>query len=324
MLFLFLFQATSISKAINQIENPVKEKHVRSILYPGYKMVSQYSVDLVSGSPDSKRRCWVRLGAGMQAVTPIIIIILNDIPGTIIGTFHEKGANTFWNYALRLPLQENRIVAWKFCHVLHKVLREGHPKVLDGSQRFRPRLDDLGKLWVSFLCHCPVGPLQPVRSVYPCPSSFQLGSEVGGATGDLRWIVVVLQAPHRRLRPIWEKWSCCSYWLLCGLPLLPLNSGRVDLSASIRCQFGFITLLAGNQMGTLSPRVYPQRQCKHVWYSRGWLQVHLREGYGKLIQLYCTLLMTKLDFHRRNPRFPGNLQLTREELESIGENDINN
>ncbi|XP_067010685.2 huntingtin-interacting protein 1 isoform X4 [Anabrus simplex] len=52
--------------------------------------------------------------------------------------------------------------------------------------------------------------------------------------------------------------------------------------------------------------------------------VHLREGYGKLIQLYCQLLITKLDFHRRNPRFPGNLQVTKEELESIGENDINN
>jgi huntingtin interacting protein 1 len=54
------------------------------------------------------------------------------------------------------------------------------------------------------------------------------------------------------------------------------------------------------------------------------LQCHLREGYGKLIQCYTVLLMTKLDFHRRNPRFPGNLQVTKEELESIGENDINN
>jgi hypothetical protein len=54
------------------------------------------------------------------------------------------------------------------------------------------------------------------------------------------------------------------------------------------------------------------------------LQCHLREGYGKLIQCYTVLLITKLDFHRRNPRFPGNLQVTKEELENIGENDINN
>lgn len=51
--------------------------------------------------------------------------------------------------ALRLPLQDNRIVAWKFCHVLHKVLREGHPQVLPHSQRHRGAIEDLGKLWVS-------------------------------------------------------------------------------------------------------------------------------------------------------------------------------
>ncbi|XP_044732673.1 huntingtin-interacting protein 1 isoform X2 [Chrysoperla carnea] len=140
-------QATSLSKAINQLETPVKEKHVRQ---------------------------------------------------AIIGTFQEKGAQTFWMVTLRLPLQDNRIVAWKFCHVVHKVLREGHANCLPQSQRFRGKIDDLGKLWV-----------------------------------------------------------------------------------------------------------------------------HLREGYGKLINLYCSLLKTKLDFHRRNPRFPGNLVVTKQELEAIGENDIN-
>ncbi|XP_043518081.1 huntingtin-interacting protein 1 isoform X2 [Frieseomelitta varia] len=104
----------------------------------------------------------------------------------------------FWTYMLRQPLQENQIVAWKFCHVLHKILREGHEKVIPDSQRYRKRLEDLGKLWQ-----------------------------------------------------------------------------------------------------------------------------HLREGYGPLIQLYIRLLITKLDFHKRNPRIPGNLQVTPEELESIGENDIN-
>ncbi|XP_075220434.1 huntingtin-interacting protein 1-like isoform X2 [Lycorma delicatula] len=144
----FWKMASSISKAINQVENPVKEKHVRS---------------------------------------------------AILGTFHEKSAETFWTCALRLPLQENRIVAWKFCHVLHKILREGHPLVIQNSQRYKRKIEDVGKLW--------------------------------------------------------------------GL---------------------------------------------------------LKEGYGKLIQLYCNLLMVKLDFHRRNPRFPGNLVVSKEELDSIGENDINN
>ncbi|XP_026739129.1 huntingtin-interacting protein 1 isoform X4 [Trichoplusia ni] len=142
------FQTLAIQKAINAIETPVKEKHVRS---------------------------------------------------TLIGTFQEQSAITFWMVAVRLPLQENRIVAWKFCHVTHKLLREGHPACLDDSQRHIGMIENLGKLWV-----------------------------------------------------------------------------------------------------------------------------HLREGYGKLVHLYCNLLVCKLKFHARNPRFPGNMQLTAEELDAIAENDVNN
>uniref|UniRef100_A0A8C7NND3 Huntingtin-interacting protein 1-related protein n=1 Tax=Oncorhynchus mykiss TaxID=8022 RepID=A0A8C7NND3_ONCMY len=68
-------QLSSISKAINSNEAPVKEKHARRI---------------------------------------------------ILGTYREKGAFTFWSYALGIPLSSNAIVSWKFCHVLHKVLRDGH------------------------------------------------------------------------------------------------------------------------------------------------------------------------------------------------------
>ncbi|KAL0838666.1 hypothetical protein ABMA28_016738 [Loxostege sticticalis] len=142
------FQTLAIQKAINSIETPVKEKHVRS---------------------------------------------------TIIGTFQEQSAITYWMVAIRLPLQDNRIVAWKFCHVTHKLLREGHPACLDDSQRHINMIENLGKLWV-----------------------------------------------------------------------------------------------------------------------------HLREGYGRLVHLYCNLLVCKLKFHARNPRFPGNLQLTADELDAIAENDVNN
>ncbi|KAL6428030.1 hypothetical protein ACFW04_008426 [Cataglyphis niger] len=120
------------------------------------------------------------------------------VRSAIIGTYREKSGSIFWTYMLRQPLQENQIVAWKFCHVLHKVLREGHPRVIIDSQRYRSKLEDIGKLWQ-----------------------------------------------------------------------------------------------------------------------------HLKEGYGRLIQLYTRLLITKLDYHKRNPRLPGNLQVTPEELEAIGENDIN-
>lgn len=43
-----------------------------------------------------------------------------------------------------------------------------------------------------------------------------------------------------------------------------------------------------------------------------------------MIRLYTLLLMNKLDFHRKNPRFPGHLGVTTQELESIGANDLNN
>ncbi|XP_053609898.1 huntingtin-interacting protein 1 isoform X2 [Plodia interpunctella] len=144
----FYQQTLAIQKAINSVETPVKEKHVRS---------------------------------------------------AIIGTFREQSAVTYWMVAIRLPLQENRIVAWKFCHVTHKLLREGHPACLDDSQRHISMIENLARLWV-----------------------------------------------------------------------------------------------------------------------------HLREGYGKLVNLYCNLLVCKLKFHARNPRFPGNMQLTADELDAIAENDVNN
>ncbi|XP_034953546.1 huntingtin-interacting protein 1-related protein isoform X1 [Zootoca vivipara] len=89
-------QAMSISKAINTLEAPVKEKHARRI---------------------------------------------------ILGTHHEKGAFTFWSYAIGLPLPSSAILSWKFCHVLHKVLRDGHPNVLQDCQRYRSNIRETGDLW---------------------------------------------------------------------------------------------------------------------------------------------------------------------------------
>ncbi|KAG8180177.1 hypothetical protein JTE90_020473 [Oedothorax gibbosus] len=120
------------------------------------------------------------------------------VRSAIIGTFTDKGAGTFWGVVLKLPLQGNPIVAWKFCHVLHKVLREGHINAIRDSMKYQTSLKDLGKLW--------------------------------------------------------------------GL---------------------------------------------------------LKDGYGRLIHCYCTLLLSKLQFHLKNPRFPGNLNVTDNELDDIGERDVN-
>ncbi|XP_004843963.1 huntingtin-interacting protein 1-related protein isoform X2 [Heterocephalus glaber] len=65
----------------------------------------------------------------------------------ILGTHHEKGAFTFWSYAIGLPLPSSSILSWKFCHVLHKVLRDGHANVLHDCQRYRSNIREIGDLW---------------------------------------------------------------------------------------------------------------------------------------------------------------------------------
>lgn len=89
-------QLSSISKAINSSETPVKEKHARRI---------------------------------------------------ILGTHREKGAFTFWSYALGIPLASSSILSWKFCHVVHKVLRDGHHNSLQDCMRHHSTIVETGALW---------------------------------------------------------------------------------------------------------------------------------------------------------------------------------
>jgi huntingtin interacting protein 1 len=69
------------------------------------------------------------------------------VRAAIIATYHSNGGHTFWAIAIRQPLQDNRITAWKFCHVLHKILREGHQLVNQHSMRHRNMITEMGKLW---------------------------------------------------------------------------------------------------------------------------------------------------------------------------------
>nr|XP_005294390.1 huntingtin-interacting protein 1 isoform X4 [Chrysemys picta bellii] len=117
----------------------------------------------------------------------------------ILGTHHEKGAQTFWSVVNRLPLSSNAVLCWKFCHVFHKLLRDGHPNVLKDSVRYKNELNDMSRMWS-----------------------------------------------------------------------------------------------------------------------------HLSEGYGQLCSTYLKLLRTKMEFHTKNPRFPGNLQMSDRQLDEAGENDVNN
>ncbi|XP_067102245.1 LOW QUALITY PROTEIN: huntingtin-interacting protein 1 [Osmerus mordax] len=117
----------------------------------------------------------------------------------ILGTHHEKGAHTFWAAVNRLPLSSNAVLCWKFCHVFHKLLRDGHPNVIKDSMRNKSDLSDMSRMWG-----------------------------------------------------------------------------------------------------------------------------HLSEGYGKLCSIYLKLLITKMEFHIKNPRFPGNLQMSNRQLDEAGESDVNN
>ncbi|XP_064449204.1 huntingtin-interacting protein 1 isoform X5 [Mirounga angustirostris] len=53
-------------------------------------------------------------------------------------------------------------------------------------------------------------------------------------------------------------------------------------------------------------------------------QGHLSEGYGQLCSIYLRLLRTKMEYHTKNPRFPGNLQMSDRQLDEAGESDVNN
>lgn len=72
---------------------------------------------------------------------------IKHVRSIILGTFQEKGCGTFWSVAIKLPLQSNQIMCWKFCHVLHKLLRDGHSHVLHDSMKYISFLTDLGRLW---------------------------------------------------------------------------------------------------------------------------------------------------------------------------------
>uniref|UniRef100_A0A3B5M0W1 ENTH domain-containing protein n=1 Tax=Xiphophorus couchianus TaxID=32473 RepID=A0A3B5M0W1_9TELE len=58
-----------------------------------------------------------------------------------------KGAHTFWAAVNRLPLSSNAVLCWKFCHVFHKLLRDGHPNVIKDSMRNKADLADMSRMW---------------------------------------------------------------------------------------------------------------------------------------------------------------------------------
>eukprot|EP00064_Thunnus_orientalis_P008072 superscaffoldBa00000939_g8094 len=71
----------------------------------------------------------------------LLIMRLRDITGP------ARGAHTFWAAVNRLPLSSNAVLCWKFCHVFHKLLRDGHPNVIKDSMRNKADLTDMSRMW---------------------------------------------------------------------------------------------------------------------------------------------------------------------------------
>lgn len=65
----------------------------------------------------------------------------------LIASFQFQSGRFFWTYLPVLRLKENQIACWKFCHVLHKMLRDGHRQVLVCAENHRQVLLDCGNLW---------------------------------------------------------------------------------------------------------------------------------------------------------------------------------
>ncbi|GMR41976.1 hypothetical protein PMAYCL1PPCAC_12171 [Pristionchus mayeri] len=65
----------------------------------------------------------------------------------ILGTHHEKSCSIFWNNVTRIQLEKNPVLTWKFCHLLHKLIRDGHKSVPVESHRHLRRITVLGDFW---------------------------------------------------------------------------------------------------------------------------------------------------------------------------------
>ncbi|KAG7218986.1 hypothetical protein INR49_005886 [Caranx melampygus] len=78
----------------------------------------------------------------------------------------KGGATTFWSYAINLPLSSNSLISWKFCYVVHKLLRDGHKNATADSYRRCRNVKDMGVLWGNL--HDRYGHIVALAAKYLC------------------------------------------------------------------------------------------------------------------------------------------------------------
>ncbi|CAF1111910.1 unnamed protein product [Rotaria sordida] len=47
----------------------------------------------------------------------------------ILGTFRLEGSRLFWTMMTRINIESHPIITWKFCYIIHRLLRDGHQNV---------------------------------------------------------------------------------------------------------------------------------------------------------------------------------------------------
>lgn len=74
---------------------------------------------------------------------------MKHVRSLIIGTYTDKNADLFWRNVATCPPINTDVTAWKFCHCLHVVFRDGHPNALRDSNQHISRIKDIGQHFVS-------------------------------------------------------------------------------------------------------------------------------------------------------------------------------
>ncbi|UJR22821.1 hypothetical protein I4U23_025851 [Adineta vaga] len=69
------------------------------------------------------------------------------IRNLIIGTFRLNGSRLFWSMVIRIQIDSHPIVCWKFCYVIHRLLRDGHRHVIHDCIILSSYFDQLCKYW---------------------------------------------------------------------------------------------------------------------------------------------------------------------------------
>ncbi|CAF3309074.1 unnamed protein product [Rotaria socialis] len=69
------------------------------------------------------------------------------IRNLILGTFRLEGSRLFWSMMIRVNIGSHPVTSWKFCYVIHRLLRDGHKHVIQDSIVLAIYFDQLSQFW---------------------------------------------------------------------------------------------------------------------------------------------------------------------------------